>query len=95
MALLLVKLARENLVSGRLTVFLKGLAELLKRGGGRYFADQQLTVADLWMHVLIKSLQSGNLDHIPDDIVTQLAPSLADYSERIRQEPIVLAYYAR
>ena len=89
-----LKLARENLLNGRLTVFIKGLAELLKRGGGQYFANQQLTIADLWMYVQIKSLQSGNLDYIPADIVNQLAPLLVEHYARIQQEPIVLAYYA-
>ena len=90
-----LKLARENLLNGRLTVFINGLAKLLKRGGGQYFANQQLTIADLWMYVQIKSLQSGNLDHIPADIVEQLAPELVEHYARIQQEPIVLAYYSR
>jgi glutathione S-transferase len=60
-----------------------------------YFANQQLTIADLWMYVQLKSLQSGNLEHIPVDIVDQLAPSLVEHYARIQQEPIVLAYYAR
>lgn len=88
-------LAREKLVNGRLTVFINGLARLLVRGGGQYFTNEQLSIADLWMHAQIKSLQSGNMDHIPIDIVAKLAPSLVDHYERIQQEPIVLAYYAR
>lgn len=90
-----LKLAREILVEGRFTVFINGLAELLKRGGGQYFADQRLTIADIWMYVQIKSLQSGKLDHIPTDIVDQLAPTLTEHCTRIQQEPIVLAYYAQ
>jgi len=89
-----LKLAREKLVDGRLTVYIKGLAQLLTRGGGKYFADQKLTIADLYMYVQIKSLQSGNLDHIPIDIVDQLAPNLAEHFVRITSEPIVADYYA-
>jgi glutathione S-transferase len=33
--------ARKQLMEGRLTVFIKGLSELLTRGGGRYFAGNQ------------------------------------------------------
>jgi glutathione S-transferase len=86
--------AREALVSGRLTVFLKGFDELLTRGGGQYFANQCLTVADLKMFVQLRALRSGVLDHVPVDLVDQLAPALADFQTRIEQEPQVLAYYA-
>jgi glutathione S-transferase len=42
-----LRVAREALAEGWLVVYLRGLAELLARGGGEYFADQQLTIADL------------------------------------------------
>ena len=90
-----LKQARETLVKGRLSVFIKGLAGLLKRGGGRYFVAEQLTMADLWMFVQVKSLQSGNMEYIPTDIVEQLAPALVEHFDRIKQEPKVLAYYSR
>ncbi len=88
-----LKEAREALASGRLTVFLKGFDELLTRGGGSYFADQRLTVADLKMLAQLKSLTSGNLDHIPTDLVNTVAPALVAYQARIEQEPQVVAYY--
>ncbi|MFK7853534.1 MAG: glutathione S-transferase family protein [Granulosicoccus sp.] len=89
------KQARQELVNGRLTVFVAGLADLLERGGGQYFSNRQLTIADLFMFVQTKQLTSGILDHIPADIVHQLAPSLIDHYHRVQQESIVLAYYAR
>ena len=89
-----LKEAREALMHGRLTVFLKGFEELLKRGGGKYFADQRLTIADLKMYVQMNSLLSGNLDHIPAEFAANLTPSLAEHFERIGDEPQVQAYYA-
>ena len=89
-----LKAAREKLKEGRLTVFLQGFEGLLARGGGEYFSDQRLTIADLKMMVQLKSLRSGNLDHIETDFVDRIAPTLAQYHTRMEQEPIVVAYYA-
>lgn len=89
-----LKAAREELVAGWLTTFIKGLDELLARGGGEYFADDRLTVADLKVFVQMRSLSNGMLDHVPTDIVEQLAPALAAHRERVAADPIVVAYYA-
>ena len=89
-----LKEAREKLVDGWLSVFLKGLDELLVRGGGEYFADKAMTMADLKTFVQIRSLCAGNLDHVPTDIVQRLAPGLVKHKERIESDPRVLAYYA-
>lgn len=89
-----LKQARKKLVDGWLTVFIKGLDELLARGGGKYFADDCLTMADLKVFVEIRSLRKGTLDHVPKDLVDRLAPALAEHQTRIEAEPIVKAYYA-
>ncbi len=89
-----LKTAREELVDRWLTVFIRGLAEILERGGGEYFADNRLTVADLKVFVQVRSLRSGTLDHVPTDLVETLAPGLAQHQERVGNDPIVTAYYA-
>ncbi len=89
-----LRLAREKLVEGWLSVYLRGLDELLTRGGGEYFADNSLTVADLKAFVQTRSLRSGNLDHVPTDLVQRLAPGLVEHQERIESDPRVAAYYA-
>ncbi len=89
-----LKLAREKLVEGWLSVYLRGLDKLLERGGGEYFAGNKLTVADLRTFVQIRSLCSGNLDHVPKDIVQRLAPGLVEHQKRIESDPRVVAYYA-
>jgi len=89
-----LRLAREKLVDGWLSVFLRGLDELLARGGGEYFADNGLTVADLKAFGLTRWLSSGTLDHIPTDLVQRLAPGLFEHQKRIERDPRVTAYYA-
>ena len=85
--------AREKLKNGWLTVYIKGLSEILERGGGEYFADGRMTVADLKVYVQVRSLRSGTLDHIPPNFVDELAPNLAAHEERIAADPVVVAYY--
>jgi glutathione S-transferase len=86
--------AREQLVEGWLSVFIRGLDKLLTRGGGEYFADNALTVADLRAFVQMRSLAAGTLDHVPTDIVQQLAPALVEHHDRVLNDPKVVAYYA-
>jgi len=88
-----LKAAREKLVDGWLTTYVSGLGELLERGGGVYFADGRVTVADLKVYVQIRSLRSGTLDHVPVDLVDRLAPGLVEHEKRIASDAIVTAYY--
>ena len=90
-----LKQAREEFVQGRLATYIKGLDELLARGGGQFFADGRMTVADLKVFVETRTLAKGTLDHVPTNIVEELAPALAEHRERIASDPRVVAYYAR
>ncbi|MDJ0906693.1 MAG: glutathione S-transferase family protein [Woeseiaceae bacterium] len=87
-----LKAARQKLVDGWLTIFVKGLGEVLERGGD-YIADNRLTVADLKVYVQTRSLRSGTLDHVPTDLVDTLAPNLVAHEERIANDPVVTGYY--
>jgi len=86
--------AREQLVDGWLSVYLRGLAELLARGGGEYFAGGKLTVADLKVQGLTHWLCSGMLDHVPTDLVQKVAPTLSEHQKRVENDPRVVSYYA-
>ena len=90
-----LKQAREEFVQGRLATYIKGLDELLARGGGQFFADGRMTVADLKVFVETRTLAKGTLDHVPTNIVEELAPALAEHRERIANDPRIVAYYAR
>lgn len=89
-----LKTARENLAQGKLKAYLAGLQALLERGGGEYFADGRLTVADLKVFVQTRSLRAGNLDHLPADLVDTAAPKLVEHMQRIADDPRVASYYA-
>jgi glutathione S-transferase len=89
-----LRLAREKLVDGWMSVYLKGLEQLLLRGGGHYFANDGLTMADLKTFVTTRWLRSGTLDHVPTDLVQRLAPGLVEHQERVGGDPRVVAYYA-
>lgn len=86
--------ARKQLVDGRMTVFLRGLEELLVRGGGEYFAGGSLSIADLKMFTHTNSLRSGTLDHVPVGLVDSVAPALVEHQSRVASHPLVKAYYA-
>jgi glutathione S-transferase len=88
------KKAREALAAGSLLRFLQQLEARVKRGGGEWFVEKRLTVADLKCYLWIRWLKSGALDHIPADIVDKNAPLLARHMERVKNHPKIAAYYA-
>ena len=89
------KQARLALVNGSMPVYLAWLQSQLLAHGGEYFADNRLTIADLKVFVEMRGLNSGRLDHIPADLVEQVAPALNAHMQRIAQIPAVAAYYAK
>ncbi len=89
------KVARLALVNGHIPVYLRWLEKQLLARGGDYFADHRLTVADLKVFIDVRTLNSGRLDHIPADLVQQVAPALNAHAQRIAEHPAVAAYYAQ
>ena len=59
------------------------------------FSSARRTVAALQVFVGTRARGKGVLDHIPTDVVEQLAPALAEHRDRIAADPRVAAYYAR
>ena len=89
------KEARLALVDGSMPVYLGWLQKQLIAHGGEYFADNRLTVADLKVFVDVRGLNSGRLDHVPADLVEQVAPALNAHMQRIAKTPAIKAYYAK
>ena len=88
------KTQRKELVEGPLPFYLTRLQQRLKAHGGRYFAADRLSVADLKAFVWIRYLKSGALDHVPADLPDRVAPKLVEHYERFKNDPRVQAYYA-
>ena len=88
------KQKRKALADGPIPFYLRALASRLAQRGGVWFADGRLTVADLKVFLWIRHVKSGMLDHIPTDLPDQVAPSLVEHFERVRNHPAVKAYYA-
>jgi glutathione S-transferase len=89
------KARREALAAGPIPFYLARLQQRLEAHGGRYFAGDRLTVADIKVALLIRQLKSGVLDHIPPDLPEKVAPALVEYYQCIMSEPGVSAYYAK
>jgi len=89
------KTQRQTLAEGPITFYLTRLQQRLDAHGGRYFAGDRLSVADLKVFVWIRHLKSGKLDHLPSDIADRVAPKLVEHCERIKNHPGVMAYYAK
>ncbi len=88
------KAAREALAAGPIPRFLQQLEARLKAGGGEWFVEKRLTIADIKCFLWLRWLKSGALDDIPADIVDRNAPLLAAQLERVRSHPKIAAYYA-
>jgi len=89
-----LKEARTKLAAGPLPQYLGWLQIQLLAHGGEFFADGRLTIADLKVFVFLQGLMSGQLDHIPTDLVAHHAPALAEHVQRISQTPAIVQYYA-
>ncbi|MBI2750071.1 MAG: glutathione S-transferase family protein [Burkholderiales bacterium] len=90
-----LKEARTALVNGALPLYLGWLQQQLQAHGGEYFADNRLTVADLKVFVFVRGLLSGRLDHVPTDLVAQVAPLVSAQVQRLAQMPAIAQYYAQ
>jgi len=89
------KAQRQALVEGPISFYLTRLQQRIEAHGGRYFAGDRLSMADLKVFVWIRHLKSGKLDHVPSDIPDRVAPKLVEHYERIKNDPGVMAYYTK
>lgn len=87
------KKEREALAADALPRHLEVLEQKLKAGGGEYFVENRLTVADLKVFMLVRWLRSGALDHVAKDLVDRVAPALVKHAERVAAHPKIAEYY--
>lgn len=89
------RLAREALAAGPILLYTERFGKMLEDRGGKWFADDRLTIADLRIFLYTRNLTSGQLDYVPTDIVEKHAPNLLAHLERVTSHPAVAAYYAK
>lgn len=89
------KARRQALAAGPIPFYLARLQQKLEANGGKYFAGDSLTVADLKAAILIRQLSSGVLDHVPADLPKKAGPQLVEHYRRVMDDPGVKAYYAK
>ena len=89
------KAQRKALAEGPIPFYLTQLQQRLDAHGGRYFADDRLTVADLKVFTFTRQLKVGFLDYVPTDLADRIAPKLVEHYHRVRNEPRVTSYYAK
>ncbi len=87
-----LKSAREQLIEPLIT-YIKWLGARLTRQGGKYFADNRLTIADLKVIVVVQWLSSGMLDYIPTTLIEESAPELLGHLDRVSNDPQIKSYY--
>ena len=84
---------QEALLDGPVTLYLRRFEERLQENGGKYFAGNDLSVADLKVFVWVQYLLSGSLDYIPTETVERTAPCLLEHFNRISQNPAIKRHY--
>ncbi|WNC72515.1 glutathione S-transferase family protein [Thalassotalea psychrophila] len=88
------KAAREELAQTGLPKYLSYIESKLVQQGGQYFAENKLSIADLKVMSIIGWLNSGGLDHLPTDLVAQIAPQLNQHLKLISSNTDIANYYA-
>src|SRR5262249_5457555 len=86
------KRAREALVESYLTGWGANIEAML--GGGPFFAGAGMHVVDIKLFVVARWLLSGNVDHVPAEVVSA-HPKLMRLYEAVKTHPKVAAWYAR
>ena len=86
------KSAREALVAD----FLPAWGRYAERnlGSGPFFAGDKLHVVDIKLHMVVRWLSGGKVDHIPATIFSAF-PKLVRVHDAVRDDPRIKAWYAR
>jgi len=86
------KAAREKLLEGVLPRFARGVeAEL---GDGPFLAGADINVADIKLYMIVRSLTTGVIDHIPSTLFDDF-PRLMKLFAAVGEHPKVVAWTSR
>lgn len=86
------KRAREALAQDFLPTWARDAEKQL--GAGPFFAGEKLQVVDLKLHMVVRWIASGSLDHIPATLFAG-CPKLTRVHDAVRDDARVKAWYAK
>ena len=84
------KKLREEYAAGKMNTYFTYLSEKLVATEGPYFFGA-LTLADIVVYGLVKSVRSGNLDYIPTDYDAKW-PIFQSFIDNLEQNPVFAPY---
>ena len=86
------KTARADLVAGFLPAWAKAAERNIQ--GAPFYAGAKIHVVDLKLHMVVRWLVGGQVDHIPTTIFTAY-PKLIGVHEAVRNHAGVKSWYAK
>lgn len=86
------KAARESLAADYLPQWAQSIERQL--GNGPFVGGREINVADLKIHMVVRWLSSGTLDHIPATVFAG-NPKLLGVHDAVRDHPGVRSWYSR
>lgn len=81
------KLLRAEYAAGKLNTFYSFLDEKLAANGGPFYFGRDLTVADVAVYGVLKSLRTGNFDYIPGDYDSKW-PQFQVFIDNMESNPV-------
>nr|WEU39144.1 glutathione S-transferase [Saccharina japonica] len=84
----------QTLMAGKLKELLEDIARKVEANtASPYCVGDSLTIADIQLHAVIATVQTGFLTGIPTTMVEDICPSLKALDDAVMEHPKVKAYY--
>ncbi|NVJ58799.1 MAG: glutathione S-transferase family protein [Gammaproteobacteria bacterium] len=90
-----LKQSRETLADGPLKHVLSWLEQRVTDSNSGWLAGGEVTIADLKVWVFVRSLLSGQFDHISPTLVFELAPKVVEHCNKVAALPKLVEYYSK
>lgn len=87
------KKAREALVAGYIPTWAANTERQIA-DGGPFFAGERLHVVDIKLHMIVRWLAGGKIDHIPATVLDAY-PKLKRVHDAVRDDARIKAWYAK
>eukprot|EP00904_Undaria_pinnatifida_P011748 jgi/Undpi1/7703/HiC_scaffold_23.g10176.m1 len=85
----------NTLTTGKAKRLLENVASRkAKNSSSPFFVGDSLTIADIQLHAVVATVQTGYLFPIPKTMVGDICPNLQAIDNAVMEHPKVKAYYA-